>query len=316
MEQITQLFSDADMGKYLVLLLSAGAAATMGAVLVNLTYEFFSPARQRVKKLNGSYRKKKNASKKYDFKKAAISISQVFTPTKGKEVSKIRKQLEYIGYDNPSAIKLFFGAKFLLAGIAIVGVYFSSKFFPEYSTSKVLIAAGGAAFVAMLIPNKILEIRHEKQRDILRRGFPDSLDLLLVCVEAGLGLNAAIQRVAKELAISHQQLSNQYMMVNEEIRVGVDRIKALKNFAERTGLEDAENLVNLLGQSMKYGTSVGDTLRVFAAELREKRVQAAEEQASMVGTKLIFPLVLCIFPSFFLIMVGPAVIGVIRALAD
>jgi tight adherence protein C len=129
-------------------------------------------------------------------------------------------------------------------------------------------------------------------------------------------LNAAIQRVADELTISHPLLAEQYAMINEEIRIGVDRVEALRNLAVRTGLKDAENLVNLLAQSMKYGVSVVETLRIFSSELRLKRMQRAEEKAAMVGTKLIFPLVLCIFPAFFIIIVGPAVIGVINALSQ
>ena len=140
------------------------------------------------------------------------------------------------------------------------------------------------------------------------------MDLLVVCVEAGLGLAAAIQRVADELAISHPELASELFIVNAEIRAGVERVRALQGLADRTGLDDIRGLVSLLAQSLRFGTSVAETLRVYSDEFRDKRMQRAEEQAAMIGTKLIFPLVLFLFPSFFLVMIGPAILGVLAAL--
>ena len=314
-EQFTNLISDPEISRLLIIVLSGGAAAIIGVLLVQLGYEVFSPARLRVRQLSAASSQRKRFHGRQQIQRLVVSIAQSLTPKKGKEVLKIAQQLEYVGYTHPNALKLFFGGKFLL-GIAAAGsTYIFSQLVQGYSISQVAIAVGIAGFVGLLIPNKILEKRCDARLKIYRKGFPDSLDLLLVCVEAGLGLNAAIQRISLELAINHPLLSEQYARVNEEIRVGVDRVTALKNFAERTQLEDADNLVSLLAQSMKYGTSISETLRVFAAELRDKRIQNAEEQAAMVGTKLIFPLVLCIFPAFFIVIVGPAVLGVMKALA-
>jgi tight adherence protein C len=134
---------------------------------------------------------------------------------------------------------------------------------------------------------------------------------LVVCVESGLGLAPALQRVADELSVSHPELGTELTLVNAEIRAGVERTQALKNLADRTGLEDIRGLTALLVQTMRFGTSVGDALRVYAEEFRDKRMQAAEEQAAKIGTKMIFPLVLCLFPSFFLVAVGPAVLRLI-----
>ncbi|MGB0845100.1 MAG: type II secretion system F family protein [Thiolinea sp.] len=315
-ELLNNLLNDPEMSRLLITLLSGGAAAIVGIMLVQIIYDRFSPASYRVKQLTNPNGQKNPPRQYLTLKKLTVSLAQFFTPKKGKEVTKIQTQLEYAGYTNPNALKLFFGSKFLLSLLAVGIAYIALDFFPEYTDSKRFIAIGAAGFVGMIIPNKILEHYCDKRLNTLRKAFPDSLDLLLVCVEAGLGLNAAIQRVSAELTISHPELSLQYARVNEEIQVGVDRVKALKNFANRTQLEDAENLVNLLAQSMKYGTSIAETLRIFAAELRDKRIQSAEEQAAMVGTKLIFPLVLCIFPAFFIVIVGPAVLGVMKALAS
>ena len=147
----------------------------------------------------------------------------------------------------------------------------------------------------------------------MTHGFPDALDLLVVCVESGLGLAAAIQRVADELGVSHPELAFELATVNAEIRVGVQREQALRNLADRTGLEDIRGLVGLLVQTMRFGTGIADTLRVYSEEFRDKRTQKAEEQAAKMGTKLVFPLVLFMFPIFFIVAIGPAVLRIIDA---
>lgn len=313
-EQFDNFINNPEISRLLIVLLSGGAAAIVGVLLVQFGYEVFSPARLRVRQLSVDSSQKKVFQGRRVLQGFAVFIAQTLTPKKGKEVLKIASQLEYAGYTHPSALKLFFGGKFLSGTIVAGLTYIASQFVQGYSVMEIGIAVGVAGFFGLLLPNKILEKNCDARLQTYRKGFPDSLDLLLVCVEAGLGLNAAIQRVSTELVINHPLLAEQYARVNEEIRVGVDRVQALKNFAERTQLEDADNLVSLLAQSMKYGTSISETLRVFAAELRDKRVQLAEEQAAMVGTKLIFPLVLCIFPAFFIVVVGPAVLGVMKAL--
>jgi tight adherence protein C len=148
----------------------------------------------------------------------------------------------------------------------------------------------------------------EKRIKKLRDGFPDALDLLVVCVESGLGLTAAIQRVADEIAVSHEELAMEMSLVSAETRAGMDRARALKNLASRTGLVDIRGLVSMLVQAMRFGTSIADTLRVYSDEFRDRRMQKAEEQAATIGTKLLFPLVMCLFPSFFLVAIGPAIL--------
>jgi tight adherence protein C len=155
-----------------------------------------------------------------------------------------------------------------------------------------------------------------RQMRRLRNGFPDALDLLVVCVESGLGLGQALQRVADEIGVSHPELSLELATVNAEMRAGVQREKALKNLGERTGLRDIRGLVALLVQAMRFGTSVADALRIYSEEFRDKRMQAAEEMAAKIGTKMIFPLVLCMFPVFFVVAVGPAALRIIDAFAN
>jgi tight adherence protein C len=170
-----------------------------------------------------------------------------------------------------------------------------------------------AALVGVRLPDTIAS--HLRQRRIkrLRNGFPDALDLLVVCVESGLGLTPAIERVARELEISHFDLAQELSLVNAEIRAGVERAVALRNLAARSGVPDINGLVGLLVQTIRFGTSVADALRVYSEEFRDKRMQKAEEQAAKIGTKMIFPMVICFFPSFFIVAVGPAVIRLFTA---
>jgi tight adherence protein C len=191
-------------------------------------------------------------------------------------------------------------------------VLFVVQWFPDLSTSKIMMYAAFAAGAGMLLPNSVLDRLVTRRMRKLRNAFPDALDLLVVCVESGLGLSAAIQRVADEIGVSHPDLAKELALVNAEIRAGVDRNAALRNLADRTGLDDIRGLVSLLIQTMRFGTSVADALRVYSEEFRDKRMQKAEEEAAKIGTKLIFPLVFCLFPSFFTVAIGPSVIRLIQ----
>jgi tight adherence protein C len=136
---------------------------------------------------------------------------------------------------------------------------------------------------------------------------------MVVCIESGLGLGQTIDRVADELMVSHPELAEELALVNAEMRAGVESVTALKNLADRTGLEDIRGLVSTLVQTLRFGTSVADGLRVYSEEFRDKRMQNAEERAAKIGTKMIFPLVFFMFPAFFVVAVGPAVVQMIDA---
>jgi tight adherence protein C len=147
----------------------------------------------------------------------------------------------------------------------------------------------------------------------LRDGFPDALDFLVVCSEAGLGLDAAIKRVADELVVSHPELADELRLVGSEMRVGIDRGQCLRNLVIRNGVEDLRGFVATLSQAMRFGSSVSETLRIYAEEFRDKRMQRAEEVAAKLPIKMIFPLALCLLPAFMIIALGPSVITVYRA---
>jgi tight adherence protein C len=230
-------------------------------------------------------------------------------PKKENERSKVERTLMHAGYRSPSAMSLFFGVKAVLMISLPILVLLISPLFPRLSSNILLLIGIGAAGLGFLAPSMWLDHRAQARQRELRVGFPDAMDLLVVCVEAGLGLAPALQRVADDLMISYPELGGELALVNAEMRAGVERTQALKNLAERTGLEDIRGLVALLVQTMRFGTGIADALRVYSEEFRDKRMQAAEEVAAKMGTKMIFPLVVCLFPSFFLIAIGPAALA-------
>jgi len=232
-------------------------------------------------------------------------------PTKGAEREKVQRQLTHAGFRAPNALAVFYGTKTCLAAGLGLAAFIFTRLLPELSSNQIFFYTMLAGAAGLVVPNMALRHCVERRQRALRNGFPDALDMLVICVEAGLGLTAAIQRVGDELRFSHPELASELALVNAETRAGVEREAALKSLTERTGLDDIRGLVSLLIQTLRFGTSVADTLRVYSEEFRDKRMQAAEEQAAKVGTKLIFPLVFCLFPSFFVVAIGPAIIRII-----
>jgi tight adherence protein C len=243
-------------------------------------------------------------------------LSAYVLPSKEKERTRVGQLLTHAGYRGPFALSIFYGTKASLIVAFPFAVLLASPFFPRITTDKLLFAALGAAVLGSLLPSMWLDRRVLSRQRALRVGFPDALDLLVVCVEAGLGLAPALQRVADEVSVSHPELGAELSLVNAEMRAGVERTQALRNLAERTGLSDIRGLVTLMVQTLRFGTGIADALRVYSEEFRDKRMQAAEEQAAKIGTKMIFPLAFCIFPSFFLVAIGPAVLAVIDVFAN
>ena len=229
----------------------------------------------------------------------------------GWQDSQTRVRLANAGFRSENTVSDFYALRLLAAILFPAIVMFGSQFFPELTSRQVMSALIAALVVGLLLPSIVLDKLIAKRQRALRNAFPDALDMLVVCVEAGLGLQAALQRVADEIQVSHPVLADELHQVNRETRVGVDRIEAMRNMATRTGLEDIRGLVASLDQSMRFGTSIAETLRVYSEEFRDKRLQKAEEMAAKIATKMIFPLTFCFWPAFFLVMVGPAILGVL-----
>jgi tight adherence protein C len=247
---------------------------------------------------------------------AVQPFARYVMPTSGKERGSMQDKFAKAGIQSPRAMPVFYGVKTVLALLLLTAWILASNMLPRLSTQQVVFYAALVAFIGLTIPNFVLNRMVERRQRAIRNAFPDALDLLVVCVESGLGLAAGLQRVAGELEVSHPELAGELERVTAEMQAGMERDLALRNLATRTGLEDIRSLVGLLVQTMRFGTSVADALRVYAEEFRDKRMQIAEEQAAKLGTKMIFPMVLCFFPSFFLVAIGPAVIKLVQAFGN
>ena len=310
-EQIGAIASDEAILAHLVVWLSAATVfiLVLGAAVLLLNY--FDPVRRRVGNVVGGAPEDERL-----LIKVATALGPVATyvlPQVELERDKAMLQLSRAGFRSPMALQVYYLIKTVLAIVLPLVVLLAASWLPRIETTNVLIYAMFASGIGLIGPNIVVQRMLEKRMKALRNGFPDALDLLVVCVESGLGLAAAIQRVAEELEVSHPELAFELLMVNAEVRVGMPRERALKNLADRTGLEDIRGLVALLVQTMRFGTGVADALRVYSEEFRDKRTQRAEEQAAKMGTMLVFPLVLFMFPIFFIVAIGPAVLRIIDA---
>ena len=220
-----------------------------------------------------------------------------------------RSQLMIIraGYRSPNAILTVRGLKVLLPLALVGGVYFTDL----YLLNPILILAG-ALIAGIVIPEVWILWRISVRQLRLRRALPDALDLMVICVEAGLGIDQAMVRVSEELRVVHRELSEEFQLVNLEMRVGKSRIEALRELARRTGLDDIKALVAMLAQTERFGTSISQSLRVHSDDLRTRRRQRAEEASSKTSVKMVFPLVLFIFPALMIVILGPAILIIIR----
>jgi tight adherence protein C len=229
-------------------------------------------------------------------------------PRSPKEMGSLRLRLVQAGYRREEAVTIFFGIRVVFA-LALFGLFSTSIVFKP----NLMLAMGGVGF-GYIFPGMVLARLAKKRAHKIRLSLADALDLLVVSVEAGLGLDQALTRVGQELAFAYPDLSDELRLVNLELRAGKARSDALRNLAERTGVEDLNSLVTMLIQTDKFGTSVAQALRVYSDTLRTKRRQRAEEAAAKTGVKMVFPLVLCIFPAIWVVTIGPAAIKFITVL--
>jgi len=230
-------------------------------------------------------------------------------PASPKTLSRTRRMLYRAGYRQPQAALLMNGVKILLPLFLLAAVYATG---PHGENAKFLYGFAGLA--GYMLPDFWLTWRVRRRQYRIQLGLPDALDLLLVCVEAGLGLDQAILRVGQELKIAHPELSDELHIVNLEMRVGKTRLDALRDLASRTGLDDIRGLVAMLIQTDRFGTSIAQSLRVHSDNLRTKRRQRAEEAAAKTPVKMVPVLVFFIFPALFVSILGPAVIGLAKQL--
>lgn len=242
-------------------------------------------------------------------------ISRLSAPEEGFEKSSIRMRFVHAGVRSPNAPTAFFGTKSALAlGLPLLGVAVLSLGGVTLKGQNLLLALLALAALGYYLPNVLLgHAVLRRQRDIFE-SFPDALDMMTVCVEAGLGTEAAMVRVADDLQVKSPALAEELRLVNLELRAGADRERALRNLALRTGVEEVDGFVSMINQAERFGTSIAASLRVHADMLRTVRRQRAEEAAAKIALKLLFPLIFCIFPSLMVVLMGPAMIQIYRVL--
>lgn len=241
-------------------------------------------------------------------------LARLSIPDGDWESSPLRIRFLNAGIRHADARLVFFGAKtllpLLLAGIAFIAL----RALNQSHGLTLMFYVFLFALIGVYLPNLVLRlVIRSRQREIFDH-FPDAADLMLVCVEAGLGLDAALTKVADEVKRKSVALAEELHLTNLEMRAGASREKSLHNLALRTGIDEIGTFATMLTQADKFGTSIGESLRVFSDDLRHKRQVRAEERAAKVPTKMLFPLVVCIFPSIIMVIMGPAAIQIIRTI--
>jgi tight adherence protein C len=234
-------------------------------------------------------------------------------PSSETEVANLRTNLIQAGYRSEKALPVFYGARIMaVVAMLVMSLMVQARMPANPAMSVALIIFGCAA--GWVFPRTVLEKKVKKRCEIVKLSLPDALDLLVVSVEAGLGLDQAIQHVARELQLAHPELSEELSLVMLEMRAGKRRSEALRNLAERTGEDEIKKLVAILIQNDRFGTSMGESLRTHSDFLRVRRKQEAEERAGKVGVKLVFPIFFFILPSMMIVAAGPGILQIFKYL--
>lgn len=294
--------------------------ASLGLLLLLLAIPMFFASRDNpMDRLNAEHgRKKLNAETRAVLRdkrknEKLNKYAQFLEPQDAKELSDIRKKLLNAGYRTKDAVQIYYFAQFAL-GISglILGVsYFMLVLDPSNATTQqtVMYTLGPGA-AGYMFPKYWVTKRVQNRQQEIEDGFPDSLDMMLVCVEAGQSMDQAIVRVSKELQASYPSLAEEFEMVSYEMKAGKDKTVVLNDMGDRCGVQDVMSFVSVLNQSQSFGTPISDALRVYAAEMRDKRVMRAEEKANKLPTKMTLTTMMFTVPPLLIILVGPSVVGI------
>ena len=272
--------------------------------------EFKNPTRRKRKDEDDSAMKKQDAMSRM-LAMASPTLAAPLQPKNEKDAGKLKQKLNEAGFRSEAAPSMFLSIK---VGLLLVGLFFSGAgvaLFAEMSQKNIMIAVAVAG-VMFYIPEIVLHFIGSARKEQIFLGLPDALDLMVVCVEAGLGLDQALRKVAEEMKRSYKVISDEFSLANFHLQVGKVRADVLHDLGDRSGVDDLRQLAAILIQADKFGSSVAQALRVQSESMRTRRRQLAEEKAAKTAVKLIFPLVIFIFPGIFVILVGPAAITMIR----
>jgi tight adherence protein C len=253
---------------------------------------------------------KNSAAMKKVLEAAAPSFAKPLRPQNEYDANKLKQKLAYAGFRNESDITLFLSLKFvgLCVGAFLGGGMLLLTGLNQRALMSTVFAAGGGFY----LPDLVVMLLARKRKESIFLALPDALDLMVVCVEAGLGLDQAMRKVAEEMKKSHRVIAEEFGLCNLHLQMGRPRTRVLSDLGNRTGVEDLSALASILIQADKFGSSIAQALRVQSDSMRTRRRQIAEEKAAKTAVKLIFPLVLFIFPGIFVVLVGPAAITMVR----
>ncbi|MEY2700405.1 MAG: hypothetical protein RIQ52_1160 [Pseudomonadota bacterium] len=300
---ISAISGDASGLEMMIMILAGGSVISLGLALWLLARPLFDPVRQRLASLG-----KAEPSPPALSRMEQHHGLQLFTDRE----KDTRQQLTLAGYRSPATLGNFYILRTLLIILLTVAAILFQSRQDTWTLHSAILWFGSAYLAGMQLPRWFLLNRQARFQRLLSEALPDAIDLLIVCVQAGLGLNAALVRMAREIQHLHPVLFAEIDRLNAEIAAGQDRAEALRGLASRTGQQDIRALTSLLLQSLRFGTSITETLHVFGDELREKRLQRAEEQAAKMATKLVFPLIFCLLPAFLITAVGPGFLQIMR----
>lgn len=240
-------------------------------------------------------------------------------PQKKEELSAAKLKMLRAGYDSKNAVRMFHAMQFILGvSFLMIGAVYAliQSYTTEVSGRTLVLYVLVPCFVGYFIPRYWVDKRVEKRKTEIIEGFPDALDLMLVCVEAGQSLDQSIIRLGKESRAAYPALADEFEMVAQEIKAGKERTTVLKDMAERVGVPDVASFVTTLVQSATFGTSVAEALRVYSADMRDKRIMRAEEKANMLPTKLTLGTMLFTVPPLLVILIGPSLYGIATMLGN
>ncbi|MCW8109352.1 type II secretion system F family protein [Alteromonas ponticola] len=305
---------DEQLINYAVLGIALLAGLTFAIALFYIISGMYSPIKRKVDTLRNETTAAAGEPNYHAYLESTLTKvgnSKVFASALKRDKA-TRTLLIHAGFHSENALKVYYAIRLfsLLLGVGVA--FLINTQFTDLSTMislyLILAVIGGFFILPGIVLGKLAASRMGK----LRKCFPDALDLLVVCCESGLGLLESFQRVSKELRAVHPYLAEELSLVVKKVKVGIPLAQALEEFGHRTGLDDIRGLNSVIVQSIRLGTGVAETVRVYAEEYRDKRLQAAEEMAAKVAVKMVFPMMVCIWPSFFIVAIGPAVIKVVQ----
>ncbi|NOH97715.1 type II secretion system F family protein [Vibrio sp. 99-70-13A1] len=303
-------FNEQTFFLFVILIASTLIVMSLGLFLIGSK----SPLKKKLELLRANETSRSRVARHGRLDSTLESLAPIVTSKDTKERESIRHKLMHAGFHDSNALTIFYAVKvfFLVVGVGCAAsLYFFAPDFQHLNLSMI-----GSVALGFFTPNVILERYVDKRQRLVRGGVPDALDLLVVCTESGLGFNAALRRVADELMISHPDFADELDTVCGKIKAGVEMSDAFEDLIERTGVVEITGLVSMLSHASRIGGSLSQTLRDYTEDYRDKRNQEVEEIAAKIPTKMIFPLLLFIWPCFFIVAIGPAMLTLTSTLGN